>query len=86
MCRGVETFRERSGRGGLWALRLTGDVGYKSFLDFVFGFYPVNIGEALKHFEQGSNAPIYIFGRIRVERPIKELATVVQERDEECLD
>lgn len=32
MWRGVEAFREQGLEEGLWTMRLTGDVGYKSFL------------------------------------------------------
>lgn len=36
MCGGVGTFREQGQPGkGLWTMRLTGDVDYKSFLNVV---------------------------------------------------
>lgn len=35
MCRGVEAFKEQGQEEGLCALRLIGDVGYKSFLEVI---------------------------------------------------
>lgn len=53
-----------------------------------FGFYPVNIGKALKNFEQEINIYLFIFWedfffliflwKMRVERPIKDFTAVVE--------
>ena len=84
MCRSVEALREQGGEGGTmdpeidWRYRLC-----KLCRCYAknFGFCPGSIGEALKNFEQDSNVPTYIFGRLfwfilcmmRVEGLIKEI-------------
>lgn len=50
MCRGVEAFKEQGQEEGLCAVRLTGDVGDKSFLEVMLRVFSCEYWRSIKEF------------------------------------